>query len=214
MSLAKERKKKQLHLLLKSIDFPFKWRWIEGLCVSATHLCMPSIIHHFHQREHLSFYLFTGPYVEHRPHLAPLSDFLNSPLCWQQTHQGCSVFGTQPVVLSYCQHLHSNSVFLHICLIRTQNHPLSHFKWCIEKYVTVNVKIIQLPSCIATMEIMQPVRWLMPIADMFDQYMWYLTVNIPNQLYIHWLHLYYENVLQSHYDQHSWTMTDYTKLMI
>ena len=74
------KKKRQLHLLrIKSIDFTFKWHNTEGLRVPATHLCTPSII----QREHSSFYLLTGPYVEHGPHRSPLTDLLNSPLCLQ-----------------------------------------------------------------------------------------------------------------------------------
>lgn len=103
-----KKKKRQLHLLrIKSIDFLFKWHNTEGLRVPATHLCTPSII----QREHSSFYLLTGPYVEHGPHRPPLTDLLNSPLCWQWTASRLSVLlpvapvSTSGATLSLSWHL-------------------------------------------------------------------------------------------------------------
>lgn len=122
------QKMEQLHLLLKRIDFPFKWHWIEGLCVSAAHLCMPSIIHHSQQWECFSFYFSPGPHVKHRPHLAPLSDLLKSPLCWQQILPSCCASRGERVVLSSCQHLHNNSVFIDICLTKNPKSSLLIFQ--------------------------------------------------------------------------------------
>lgn len=191
LSWAKERKKEHLHLLLKSIDFLFKWHWIEGLWVSATQLCMPSIIHHFHQQEHLSFYLFTGPYVEHRPHLAPLSDLLNLQLCWQQTLWGCSASACGFKLLS------APPQQLNFFFWTVVWHRINHFNWCMEKYVTVDV--MHMPSYIVALE-----RLVWPVV--FD------TKFIKSViLCIRQLHSYDEILLQSHYDQRSWVMIDCTK---